>query len=86
MRINSILVGIFVLLLALQINCSKAAKTTRNHLNNMRGISLSKRPQPQSQAQLILSQHDKKLIDDASLLAFEKLKRFYVINSRSRFG
>ena len=71
---------IFVLLLALQINDSKAAKT------NMRGISLSKKTQPQPQAHAILSEHDKKLIDDASVLAFEKLKRFYVIKSRSRFG
>ncbi len=93
MKPNSILIGIFALALILQMNDFKALNQRQqklaDHIKQI--IKIAKKPihLPQLKGNTvipILSKHDKKLIDDASVMAFEKLKNHYAISSRSRFG
>jgi hypothetical protein len=101
MKFNLILIGLFFLALIVQMKDFKAVKSKQYRLSDRDngGTYMSREEeaftilQPPSvkvdtrtEKKKILSEHEMKLIDKASAIAFERLKKFFVIASRSRFG
>lgn len=96
-----LLISIFALTLSLHINDSDA-KPGRYHINhpqilinkkntkhNKLDLAQSKKVKSSEESLMVhphVSEIEKKLINEALEMAFKKLKGFFVIHSRSRFG
>ena len=90
MKVKSLLITLFALALALQINGSNAVHIRYRVASftspRIATTSLSLKTEPMASIQPNLSSSEKKLIDNASAIAFKELKKFYMIVARSRFG
>ncbi len=98
MKINLFFIVFFGLYLAFQINGTDAVhKVTRSGEHNNNRVSISPiflalaltsqaSTSPYIDDERTLSETEKKLIKNASAVAFNHLKRFYMVAGRSRFG